>query len=83
MLGQAAVPILDSTASRLNVRNWALHPVLALFNKYPMADNGDKNPSSDSRGAWAKHFIIRVSGMYDVGDNANGTFQKTMPMPVW
>ena len=60
MLRQAAVPILDSTASH--------------------------SRGAKARSNWwykAKHFIIRVSGMYDVGDNANGTFQKTMPMPVW
>ena len=43
-----------------------------------MSDNGDKKSSKDGkedkvRRNWheAKDFVIRDSGMYDVGDNAN------------
>ena len=40
-----------------------------------MSDNGDKKPSKEdkARRNWheAKDFVIRDSGMYDVGDNAN------------
>ena len=41
-----------------------------------MSDNGDKKPSEDrkARRNWwykAKRFVVRDSGMYDVGDNAN------------